>query len=150
MTELLEFDWVILALRLVFVFLLYHFLYQIVRVTSRELVELARRAGPGGTTGSPPRLIVVDGAGSGLAGGTTFVLRPLTTIGRNPENVITLDEPFVSGLHAELTLEHDRWWLHDRGSTNGTFVNGERVDTAAGIRAGDIVQFGRIRLRFSS
>jgi hypothetical protein len=150
MAELLEFDWVILALRLAFVFLLYLFLYQIVRVTSRELVELARRAPGAGTPGTPPRLIVVDGAGSGLAAGTTFVVHPLTTIGRNADNVIALDEPFVSGSHAELTLEQDRWWLHDRGSRNGTFVNGDRVESATSIQAGDIVQFGRVRLRFSS
>ena len=150
MAELFEFDWFILMLRLAFIFLLYLFLYQIVRVTSRELVELARRAGSGGVPETPPRLIVVDGADSTLATGTTFVLRPLTTVGRNPDNVIVLDEPFVSGIHAELTLDHAQWWLHDRGSTNGTFVNGNRVATATGIRAGDIVQFGRVKLRFSS
>lgn len=150
MADILEFDWFILVLRLAFIFLLYLFLYQIVRVTSRELVELARRAGTGSATATPPRLIVVDGAGSSLAPGTTFLVRPLTTVGRNPDNVITLDEPFVSGIHAELTLDHDRWWLHDRGSTNGTFVNGNRVETGTGIRAGDIVQFGRVKLRFAS
>ncbi|MDQ3412496.1 MAG: FHA domain-containing protein [Chloroflexota bacterium] len=150
MAEVLEFDWFILLLRLAFVFLLYFFLYQIVRVTSRELVELARRSPHAGPSTTPPRLIVVDGADSTLAAGTTFVLRPLTTIGRNPENVIALDEPFVSGRHAELSLDHDRWWVHDHGSTNGTFVNGDRVAGATGIRAGDIVQFGRIKLRFSA
>jgi hypothetical protein len=150
MVEVLEFDWFILLLRLAFVFLLYLFLYQIVRVTSRELVELARHTARPGPATTPPRLIVVDGAGSKLATGTTFVLRPLTTIGRNPENVIALDEPFVSGLHAELTFDHDRWWVHDHGSTNGTFVNGNRIDVATGIQTGDIVQFGRMKLRFSS
>ncbi len=150
MADILEFGWFILALRLAFVLLLYLFLYQIVRVTSRELVELARLSARGWPATTPPRLIVVDGAGSNLAAGTTFVLRPLTTIGRDLDNVITLDEPFVSGNHAELSLDHDRWWLHDRNSTNGTFVNGTRVEATTGIQAGDIVQFGRIKLRFSS
>lgn len=150
MTEILEFEWFILGLRLVFVFLLYLFLYQIVRVTSRELVELARQSARATPALTAPRLIVVDGAGSKLAAGTTFVLQPLTTIGRDPGNVIVLDEPFVSGKHADLTLDDDRWWLHDRSSTNGTFVNGDRVEGMTGIRAGDIVQFGRIKLRFSS
>lgn len=150
MAEVLEFDWFILLLRLAFVFLLYLFLYQVVRVTSRELVELARQATPGAPSTTPPRLIVVDGAGSSLAAGTTFALRPLTTIGRDAENVIALDEPFVSARHAELTFEHERWWVRDRGSTNGTFVNGDRIEAATGIRTGDIVQFGRIKLRFSA
>ena len=150
MAEILEFEWFILGLRLVFVFLLYLFLYQIVRVTSRELIELARQSARATPTATAPRLVVVDGAGSKLIAGTTFVLQPLTTIGRDPDNVIALDEPFVSGHHADLTLDHDHWWLHDRGSTNGTFVNGDRIQAATGIRAGDIVQFGRVRLRFSS
>jgi hypothetical protein len=150
MAELLEFEWFILGLRLVFVFLLYLFLYQIVRVTSRELIELARQSARATATATAPRLVVVDSAGSKLVAGTTFVLQPLTTIGRDPDNVIALDEPFVSGHHADLMLDHDHWLLHDRGSTNGTFVNGDRIHGATGIRAGDIVQFGRVRLRFSS
>lgn len=149
MAGLLEFEWFILGLRLVFIFLLYLFLYQIVRVTSRELAELARQSASAASAVTAPRLIVVDGAGSKLAAGTTFVLQPLTTIGRNSDNVIALDEPFVSGRHAELTLDNDRWWLHDRSSTNGTFVNGDRVEAVTDVGAGDIVQFGRIKLRFS-
>lgn len=150
MTELLEFDWLILLLRLLFIFLLYLFLYQIVRVTTRELVELARQSTRGAPATSPPRLIVVDGAGSRLAAGTTFVLQPLTTIGRGADNLIALDEPFVSTTHAEIMLDRNQWWVLDRESTNGTFVNGERVVGVTGIRAGDVVQFGRIKLRFSS
>ncbi len=150
MADFLDFDWFILGLRLAFILLLYLFLYQVVRVSSRELVELARRPARAGSSLTPPRLTVVEPAESGLAPGTVIALQPLTTIGRNPECVIVLDEPFVSGNHAVLTLERDRWWLQDQGSTNGTFVNGSRVAGTTGIQSGDIVQFGRVKLRFSS
>jgi hypothetical protein len=148
--DLLDFDWFILGLRLAFVLLLYLFLYQVVRVSSRELVELARRPLSTGPSLTPPRLTVVEPAESGLAAGTAIALQPLTTIGRNPDCVIVLDEPFVSGKHATLTLERDRWWLRDQDSTNGTFVNGVLVADATGVQSGDIVQFGRVKLRFSS
>lgn len=150
MADFLDFDWFILGLRLVFVLLLYLFLYQVVRVSSRELVELARRPVRAGSSLTPPRLTVVEPAESGLTAGTVVALQPLTTIGRNSDSVIVLDEPFVSSNHAALTLEHDRWWLRDQGSTNGTFVNGVRVIGVTGIQPGDIVQFGRIKFRFSS
>jgi hypothetical protein len=149
-TDFFDFDWFILGLRLAFVLLLYLFLYQVVRVSSRELVELARRPVPSGPSLTPPRLTVVEPAESGLPAGTVIALQPLTTVGRNADCVLVLEEPFVSGNHAALTLEHDRWWLRDQGSTNGTFVNGARITGATSIQSGDIVQFGRVKLRFSS
>jgi pSer/pThr/pTyr-binding forkhead associated (FHA) protein len=61
---------------------------------------------------------------------------------------VALDEPFVSVQHAELAYDNGRWWLRDLGSTNGTFLNGAPVTVATGVRPGDIVQFGRIKLQF--
>lgn len=144
----LEFDWFILLLRLLFIFLLYFFLYQVLRVTSRELMTTAtatsdRRPSPV----SMGRLIVVDGAESHLPPGTSFALQSITTIGRHPNNTIAIDEPFVSYEHAELTHNDRRWWIRDLQSTNGTFVNGNPVTVVTGIRAGDVVQFGRIKLQ---
>ncbi len=148
--EALDFDWFILLLRLLFVFLLYFFLYQVFRVTLRELVALAGRsaAAPGAAPRAEARLVVVDGAESDVPPGAVFPLRPVTLIGRHAGSTIALDEPFLSAEHAELAFDNGRWWLRDLGSTNGTFVNGDPVTVATGIRPGDIVQCGRIKLRF--
>lgn len=148
----LEFDWFILLLRLLFVFLLYFFLYQVVRVTLRELVVLASQqsAGPGAGADARPsaHLVVVDGAESDLPPGAVFPLEAVTTVGRQAGGTIAIDEPFLSAEHAEIAFDHGRWWLRDRGSTNGTYLNDVPVSVATGIRPGDIVQFGRIKLRF--
>ena len=146
MLQGLDFDWFVLLLRVLFVFLLYFFLYQVVRVTSRELIALAGQERPAPTTAAG-RLVVVDGAESHLVPGAAFALRPVTRIGRHPGSTIAIDEPFVSAEHAELSYDGGRWWLRDLGSTNGTFVNGAPVSVATGVRPGDIVQFGRITLR---
>ncbi|HVX67877.1 MAG TPA: transglycosylase SLT domain-containing protein [Bryobacteraceae bacterium] len=78
-----------------------------------------------------PYLVRKDGP---LAG-TLYELRePVTSIGRAPENDIAIvgaDALVVSGRHAELRLEDGRWQIRDLESTNGTFVNGERVSEAA-------------------
>ena len=144
----MDFDWFILLLRLLFIFLLYFFLYQVVRVTIRELVALAAQAPTRGDPRPGGRLVVVDGAESALPPGTAFALRSVTTVGRHPDSTIALDEPFVSAEHAELAYDGGRWWLRDLGSTNGTFLNGNPVSVATGVRPGDVVQFGRIKLQF--
>lgn len=144
----LEFDWFILLLRVLFIFLLYFFLYQVLRVTSRELLSAATATSDPRQSPAPVgRMVVVDGAESNLPPGTSFPLHAVTTIGRHPNNAIAIDEPFVSYEHAELTYNDRRWWLRDLQSTNGTFVNGNPVTVVTGIRAGDVVQFGRIKLQ---
>lgn len=152
MLQSLDFDWFILLLRVLFIFLLYFFLYQVLRVTARELTAIAS-AIPQSKPVVPvtsARLVVVDGAESDLAPGTSFELQPVTTIGRGSGATIRIVEPFVSSEHAEITRTDGRWWLYDLGSTNGTFVNGQPVSSPTGIRAGDIVQFGRIALQLVS
>ena len=64
------------------------------------------------------------------------------TIGRNPGNDIVIDEPTVSGYHAELIATADDLQLHDLDSTNGTLRNGHRVTLPIPLKSGDIVHFG--------
>jgi len=151
MVDNLSFDWFILLLRVLFVFLLYFFLYQVVRVTTRELTALAASAAPPAPvpSGHPSgRLVIVDGGESALGPGTTFLLRPISLVGRHRDCTVEIDEPFVSSEHAELAIENGRWWVRDLGSTNGTFVNGQDVRVPTGVKPGDIVQFGRVKLQF--
>ncbi len=150
----LPFEWFILLLRILFVFLLYFFLFQIVRTIARELraVSLA-------TSGARPllaeeaprsaaRLIVEDAQEAGLPPGATFTLRPGAVVGRRPSSDIHFNDTFMSGEHARLTLHEGRWWIADLGSTNGTFVNGARIDRPTPLADGSEVRFGRVRLRF--
>lgn len=65
------------------------------------------------------------------------------TVGRLADNTLAIDDGSVSSNHAEIILEAGEFHLHDLGSTNGTFVNGEQV-TDAILRHGDEVRFGQI------
>jgi pSer/pThr/pTyr-binding forkhead associated (FHA) protein len=62
------------------------------------------------------------------------------TIGRLAHNLLQIDEPSVSSHHAEIFFKAGRYHLQDSASTNGTFVNGERV-TNAMLRSGDDLRF---------
>ena len=67
---------------------------------------------------------------SGNSRGRTVNLEPANlplTIGRDPENVIVLDHTAISRFHCRITCEKDQYFIHDLGSTNGTYLNGRRV-----------------------
>ncbi|MGH2535508.1 MAG: FHA domain-containing protein [Thermomicrobiales bacterium] len=151
MSDVISFDWFVLGLRLALVALLYLFLYQVARVTMREIVMLARREEEQPTGGQQfAHLIVMDPAASELTAGATFSVTSRTIVGRHAICDLVIEEPFVSGEHAELSAVSGQWFLRDLNSTNGTFLNGERVDGYADIHPGDVVQFGRVKLEFVS
>ena len=80
--------------------------------------------------------------------GSRFLLGPaLTTIGRQPDSDIFLDDVTVSRRHAEFRLDTDEFHVVDVGSLNGTYVNREPVDSAV-LANGDEVQIGKFRLVF--
>lgn len=75
--------------------------------------------------------------------GMTFLLREgNTTVGRHPESDIFLNDVTVSRHHCRFTTKGDILTVEDSGSTNGTYVNEERVDSAT-LTAGDEVLVGR-------
>ncbi|MDZ4686251.1 MAG: EAL domain-containing protein [Planctomycetaceae bacterium] len=70
-------------------------------------------------------------------------------VGRRPEASLALHRPAVSGLHAELFTVEDRLFVRDLGSTNGTFINGERIQDSGELTDGDTVQFADIPFRIA-
>jgi S1-C subfamily serine protease len=66
----------------------------------------------------------------------------LLRVGRNPGGELILEDLGVSFDHAEVRLRGEAFWLVDRGSTNGSFINGERAYNSK-IREGDILKFGK-------
>jgi hypothetical protein len=150
----LPFEWFILLLRVLFIFLLYFFLFQIVRTIARELRAVAITTAGGGraTVEGPPRavarLVLEEDVEDGLPAGTAFALRPGAVVGRRPSSEIYLNDNFMSGEHARFTLHEGQWWVADLGSTNGTSVDGTRIDRPTPLHDGAEVRFGRVPTRF--
>ena len=145
-----SFDWFILALRLAFIVLIYLFLFQVARVSIRELVAIGSSAKDPASPVMPnptSALEVLDPAQSSLHEGTRLPLEHYTTIGRRDDNSVVIDDSFISGNHAEIVFDQGAWWLNDPGSTNGTFLNGTPVRSRVQIASDDVVQFGRVSLR---
>lgn len=82
------------------------------------------------------------------SGGVAHELaEPLTTLGRGPENALQLDDPSVSGRHAQIEQIGTEFHLTDLESTNGTRVNGELI-TSVALRPGDRIRFGKLEAAF--
>jgi hypothetical protein len=131
--------WVV---RLLFLGLLYLFLWSVGRVLLRDLRAAARE--PAAELG---RLVVLESPSGEPPSGSAFRLDAVTTLGRDVNNAIVIEDEFVSASHAALTYRGRAWYLEDFGSTNGTFVNGHPVSGLVAVAFGDEVQIGRVRLR---
>lgn len=82
----------------------------------------------------------------GPQAGLTWVLKQGETgVGRHPQDEIFLDDITVSRHHARFVLDAALLTVEDLGSTNGTYVNGARIDRVA-LRAGDLVLIGKYHL----
>lgn len=80
--------------------------------------------------------------------GSRFVLGPeVTSIGRNPDSEIFLDDITVSRRHAEVVAQPNGFLVRDVGSLNGTYLNRQRIEETH-MANGDELQVGKFRLVF--
>jgi hypothetical protein len=94
------------------------------------------------------RLIMRTGPNPGLVFDLT---KDVTVLGRDVSNDIVLGDAEVSRTHARLTRTPGGYVLEDLGSTNGSFVNGERLAAPRVVNPGDLVGFGEtITLTFDA
>jgi predicted component of type VI protein secretion system len=146
---------VLLALKIAFLVLLYALIWRIVRTVSRDA-----RAQPAQESFIMPP---VSAAAASPAGGRLVVQEspvldegdefeidsaPLT-VGRGGQNDLAIDgDEFASSRHVRFEPRRDGIWVQDLGSTNGTYVNGIRIDGARRLASGDVVRVGATDLRF--
>jgi len=80
---------------------------------------------------------------SGPTPGVTFPLEgEQLIIGRDPSNSVAINDAEISRKHSRLTFQGGKYVLEDLGSTNGTFVNGQRLAGPVVLKAGDVVSLG--------
>ena len=68
------------------------------------------------------------------------------TIGRDESNELILSDETVSSFHAKIRFHHKQWWVEDMQSTNGTFLNEERIYTPTILVNEDDIILGKIVL----
>lgn len=92
------------------------------------------------------KLVVLS---EGFTGRTCELKAEKTTIGRVEDNVFCIPESSVSSHHAEIVLKGDQVMVKDLGSTNGTFINGEKVSETV-LKPGQILRLGNLEMRLET
>ncbi len=93
----------------------------------------------------PAALVVVGGD----LNGTLFDLVNRTvTVGRNPDNEISLEFQGISRYHMRVMMSGSQWVLEDAGSRNGTYLNNRKIDGSVELSRGDIIKLGSIALKY--
>ncbi len=89
------------------------------------------------------RLPAVLKVTNGAQAGVTVPLGSGILIGRSGDCQLILDDDYSSTRHARLTLTHNGYQVEDLGSTNGTFVNNQRISTPTPFGLDDTLRIGR-------
>lgn len=129
------------GVRIAFLLLIYVFLLRAFAVLHRSLATERVEGRPLGT------LVVERSPGRTPRVGERLALRAANAIGRDAGNDISLPDEAASARHAKLEAEDGAWWIEDLGSTNGTLVNGVRIEKRERLRPGDEIGIGRVLLR---
>jgi pSer/pThr/pTyr-binding forkhead associated (FHA) protein len=74
--------------------------------------------------------------------------KKVSTIGRDTDNDVYLKNPSVSRKHSQITKQGKAFYIEDTGSTNGTFVNGGKVNWKTGLNDNDKIAVGKYILIF--
>ena len=90
-----------------------------------------------------PKLIVLT---EGIEPTSFEFTKEATSVGRDDENDITLPHQSVSGSHAELVMRGEDVHVRDLGSTNGTYINGNKVAESP-LQPSEVITFGEVELK---
>ena len=106
------------------------------------------RAAPPPRTAPGPALATFLVRSGSLKGNRLQVRVPVVNIGRAEYNDLVIPDESVSTMHAKLQRREEIWVLSDNGSTNGTFVDGERLTGEAVLSPGALIRFGETAVMF--
>ncbi len=141
-------------LKFLFLGILYLFVWRAVRAVWVEVrPSSARQApaqrAPAPTPSRPPprkakkgpaRVTVIEGD---RYKGKTFTLGDELTIGRSENCTLVLDDAYVSQMHARIFRRGDGFVAEDLGSTNGTYLNRQRITSGVQLQRGDRIKIGK-------
>jgi hypothetical protein len=146
-------DLSLLLVKVGFLALLWVFVLTVAAVMRRDLFPRKRKASKGDAPapvratkpgrGAPRTLHVTSGA---LSGTTIPLADQPITLGRAPDNTIVLDDDYASGYHACLRPYEGRWLVEDLGSTNGTYLDKQKVTAPTVVPLGVPVKVGKTLL----
>lgn len=131
---------------IVFIVLLYVIIYYALKIMYKDVKSGGKRRNSSATRKYGLEILEA-GANTELEEGSVILIRGEITIGRKPDNTIVLSEAFVSGNHSKVYVKNNIVYIEDLNSTNGVFVNDERVEGKAKLMPNDVIKIGSANFR---
>lgn len=147
-------DLIVAAIKIVFIILLWVFILIVADVIRKDMFgrkvkasSLPRTIDSTPTARVPTRFAVTQGEQQGL----TVTADETINLGRAADSSFILEDDYASARHAQLVRADDYTWiLTDLKSTNGTYVNGQRVTDPVKVGDGDVIRIGRTLMRLEA
>jgi pSer/pThr/pTyr-binding forkhead associated (FHA) protein len=145
-------DPVAALLKLAFIGVLYLFLLWVARSALKDLARPPSSLRSADERASAQELaqqsVLVAEGGGGLKAGAAFELIGSATIGRSPQTDIQIDDAFASGRHARIYDRGGLFYVEDMGSTNGTYLNGQKLGSQELLHVEDRIRIGDTEFRY--
>ncbi len=124
-----------------FIIILYFIIYYALKIMYKDVKGGGRRR-QSSTKKNYGIEVLSVGENSNLEEGSILLLNGVITIGRKEGNIIKLTDQYASGNHAKIVVKNNEILIEDLNSTNGVFINDEKVNGYAKIRANDKIRIG--------
>ena len=125
-----------------FIVILYVIIYYALKIMYKDVKNGGKKKRPAMSRGNYGLEIISSGNGRGLKDGSIIPLRSDVTIGRKSDNSIVLLDQHVSGYHAKIVVRSNGLFLEDLNSTNGTFINDNKVKGKMKLSNKDRIKIG--------
>lgn len=138
------FDLLSIAFKYIFVLIIYMFIFIIIRMIYLDIRTMEFRPND---SGSYIKLLNrIETLQYRI--NDSYPLGDRLTLGRSGENNVVIRDPFISKHHFAITKDEEQYFIEDLGSSNGTFLNKQRLVDAAKLNNGDIIGVGELEFIF--
>ena len=127
---------------LIFIVILYVIIYYALKIMYKDVKNGGKRRRPARANGNYGLEIINSGNGRDLKEGSIIPIRSDLSIGRKDSNSIILTDQHVSGNHAKIVVRNNGLFLEDLNSTNGTYLNGNKISSRIKLNNKDEIQIG--------
>ncbi|GIM28228.1 FHA domain-containing protein [Clostridium polyendosporum] len=125
----------------IFIIILYAIIYYSLKIMYKDVKGGGRKKVSTGRRAHGLE-VLESGENKSLKIGSIIPVRTTITLGRKEDNSIVLHDQFVSGYHAKLYVRNNEFFLEDLESTNGTFINKQRISGRVRLKIEDEIRLG--------
>ncbi|MDR5585982.1 MULTISPECIES: FHA domain-containing protein [Clostridium] len=126
----------------IFIVVLYFIIYYALKIMYKDIKGGGRRRRPTNSRGNFGLEVLKPGESTDLKEGSVIPIRNDLTVGRKEENSISLSDQHVSGNHARVFVRNTGLFIEDLNSTNGTYVNGNKIKGKQKLSNKDEIRIG--------